>query len=114
MSAYCFLDVEYDLTYDSECADLEIFPEHVFDDYHTLGITYGNIHQNPRFYDRPSIYMNGALKKDVFAQILMHELFHFFGGPHSIDTLSLMHSEYRPRTTFTRNDSLILFKLLNR
>lgn len=115
MSAYCFLGVEYDLTFDENKADLEIYPVFdFFNDPTMLGLTTGNYLYNPKVFGVPKIRMSGWLNRDIYPIVLKHELFHFFGGQHSIDTVSLMFPVFTGRNReFTRHDSLVLYNLFN-
>lgn len=115
MKTYCFIGVEYDITYDKECADLEIFP--VYDFYYDndlLGLTEGSLIYNSKFFGVPTIKLNRILRKEDQEHILRHEVFHAlsYNGHNTLDTSSLMYPYFTGRNIFlSRQDSLYIKNL---
>lgn len=112
MKQYCFLDIEYELTPNTDKADLIIYTYDLMLPFEMLGLTHGSYVRNPKLYGIPNIHMNAWLYEYSFPVVLTHELGHFFGLDHSIDPNSLMYPEIDgTNITLTRHDSLSLLKI---
>lgn len=109
---YCFLNIEYDIV--SSNSDLIIHPAVTMADETVLGFITSNYTINPKVNGIPKIYMSNKLSQLDYTQVLIHELGHFFGLPHSIDEESIMFEYYFHNTyTLSRQDSILLKRLYN-
>lgn len=114
MARYCFLDIEFEYTTNSECADLIIYPctDFYYNPANILGLTTGSYLANPKVFGTPYIQILDRLLIEHFALIMTHEIGHFLGLQHSIDPNSLMYHETDGKNNqLTRTDSLTLLKL---
>lgn len=113
---YCYLGIEYDITFDDTQADLTITPCVRFLDFNTLGTTQGTVHLNKGLYGVPEIRLADIRNEYLLRQVMVHEFGHFLGYvEHSIDSESVYYwSLYNyDIQRMTRYDTLKLFNLLN-
>lgn len=123
MKSYCFVGIEYDLTTNTDCADIEIRPYfNFFFDPTLIGLTHGNIHLNKDIYGIPSIRISEYLEYEDAELVLRHELYHALVPYylerekiyHSNDPLSLMYPVYTGYNKYlSRNDSILLINAIN-
>ena len=114
MQSYCFLEIEYDLTSKLDSADLIFFPESGIQCWEYLGLTFSNIHKNPKVYGTPKILTCTNMSEDYLPKVLLHEIGHFLGyKEHSPDPMSIYYdSLHEPELqVITRHDTILLYNI---
>lgn len=116
LKQYCFLGIEYDITFEDSKADVTITPCVQFYDPIYLGTTDGTIHLNKDIYGIPDIKLAKINNDELLTKVLVHEVGHFLGYvEHSLDPQSIYYPtlDYYKSQYITRYDSIKLYHLLN-